>query len=152
MSICNEEMRGFIGRTCLSLDDENYESFLKNCTDRFSYRVTTYSPELGKEMVWLEHDRQGYESLVKMLPQHVRLQGRFTRQAVVYDVAPDGNDGATVISQLTVVHTDLEGESRLLLAGRYIDKIENGASGPLLASREVRLDTRVLGPGIHTPI
>lgn len=151
MTITNETVRALIGRTCLMLDDEDFTTFLTCCTDGFAYRVTTYSPELGKEMVWLEHDRKGYEALVNMLPKHIRLQGRFTRQAVVYDVAQHG-DSAAVTSQLTVVHTNLDGESRLLLAGRYIDKIVDGPAGPLLESREVRLDTRVLGPGVHTPI
>lgn len=134
------------------LDDEDFQSFLKFCTDQFAYRVTTYSPELDKEMVWLEHDRKGYESLITMLPKHIKLQGRFTRQAVVCDVAQDGDDAVAATSQLTMVHTNLDGESRLLLAGRYLDKFVSGESGPLLERREVRLDTRVLGPGIHAPI
>lgn len=147
-----ESVRMLIGRTCLALDAENYGEFLNGCTEEFTYRVTTFSPELGKDMVWLEHNREGYEGLIKMLPKHIRLKGRFNRQAIVCDVVPHGDNHAMVTSQLTVIHTNPEGESRVLLAGRYIDQIVVGPSGPVLAAREVNLDTRVLGPGIHTPI
>lgn len=148
-----DSVRALIGRTCLALDDEDYAGFLRNCSETFNYRVTAVSPELGKDMVWLEHDRAGYEGLLKMLPRHIRLRGRFTRHAILCDVAPSENGLTRAVSQLTVVHTSPEGESRLLLAGRYIDDIELAdGQPPSIRSREVRLDTRLLGPGIHTPI
>lgn len=145
--------RCLIGRTCLALDDEDYQSFLDDCSPQFTYRITAHSPEIGQEMVWLEHSREGYESLIKMLPKHTRLQGRFCRQAALAALRETEPGRFRAVSHLTVVYTTPEGESRLLLAGRYIDEIVVAKERePKLESREVRLDTRLLGPGIHTPI
>ena len=33
------------------------------CDEGFRYKITTYSPEIRKEMVWLDHDKQGMETL-----------------------------------------------------------------------------------------
>lgn len=146
-------VRSLIGRTSLKLDDEDFQGFLGHCTDAFVYRITAVSPELGKDMVWLEHDRAGYEGLLKMLPRHIRLKGRFSRHAILCEVEPTEDGRAKAVSQLSVFHTSPEGESRLLLSGRYVDEIEfSEGQPPSIASREVRLDTRLLGPGIHTPI
>ena len=152
MSATPESVQLFIGRTCLALDDEDFDQFLASCASDFSYRVSTFSPELGKEMVWLEHGREGYESMVRMLPKHVRMDGRFSRNAIVCDVKYSESDRATVISRLTVVHTNACGESRMLLTGRYLDTLDLSGSSPVLAAREVRLETRDLGPLIHAPI
>lgn len=152
MSATAESVQLFIGRTCLALDDENFDQFLAHCTPNFEYRVSTFSPELGKDMVWLEHGREAYESMIRMLPKHVRLEGRFSRNAIVCDVRNDDPRRATVVSRVTVVHTNMHGESKVLLTGRYLDTLEVLPSSLALAAREVRLDTRDLGPGIHTPI
>lgn len=152
MNAIAESVRLFIGRTCLALDDEDFDAFLAHCTPDFSYRVSTFSPELGKDMVWLEHGRQGYESMIRMLPKHVRLDGRLSRSAIVSDVRQDAAGKACVVSRLTVVHTNANGETRMLLSGRYLDTLELSETNLALAAREVRLDTRDLGPGIHAPI
>ena len=148
-----ETIRALIGRTCLALDNEDYASFLSHCSPTFTYRITANSPEIDKEMVWLEHDRAGYEALLKMLPRHIRLQGGFARHAILCDIIPGDRGLKRAISQLMVIHTGTSGESTLLLSGRYVDDIAFPIDeAPLIQSREVRLDTRLLGPGIHTPI
>lgn len=152
MSNLDETVRSFLGSTCLALDDEDYPEFLRNCQEDFSYQVTAYSDELGMDMVWMEHDRQGFEGLLKMLPKHIRMMGRFSRQASPSKIVLD-NGNVQVVSHLCVFHTNLDGDTRLLLVGRYIDQlVPRDGKPPLLARRVVRLDTRNLGQGIHVPI
>ena len=152
MTNLDETVRSFLGESSLALDDQDYPQFLQHCDDGFHYQVKAYSDELGKEMVWLEHDRKGFESLLSMIPNHVRMQGRFSRQ-VVPSKWTSGSDGIEVTSHLSMFHTNEDGDTRLLLVGRYIDRLtprENGA--PLLTQRVVQLDTRNLAQGIHVPI
>ena len=73
------------------------------CTEDYQYKVTTYSPELRKEMVWLEQSRTDLGAMFEMLPEHVKPDGRFTRHAQVYRVAPNGSAGTlAVTSALTL--------------------------------------------------
>ena len=103
-------------------------------------------------MVWLEQDRSGFEALIKMLPQHVRMAGRFNRQAAPAKVTLN-NGNLEVVSQLAMFHTNLDGDTRLLLVGRYIDQLKQRDGEPLVLTRRVvRLDTRNLREGMHAPI
>jgi len=152
VSNLDESVRRFLGSTCLALDDEDYAEFLTHCDEKFTYQVTTFSDELGKDMVWLELDRPGFEALIKMLPQHVRMTGRFNRQASPSKVVLD-NGNVEVVSHLAMFHTNLDGDTRLLLVGRYIDQLKpRDGELPVLTRRVVRLDTRNLGEGMHAPI
>jgi methanesulfonate monooxygenase subunit beta len=148
-----EEIRLLIGRTSLLLDEERYDDFLGACDAAFTYRATTFSPELGKEMVWLRHDRASFELMISMLPRHVRIQGRFSRHAMVSDIKVLEQARVRVVSRLMMVHTTEEGRSSLFLSGLYDDTVSlAGRDGLCLSAREVRLDTRDLGPGVHIPI
>lgn len=142
-----------IFRTTQMLDAEDFNGFMAHCDEHFEYRITTHSPELGKDMVWLEHDRTGMQGLFKNLPLHVRMRGRFKRHVSIYDVSRQtGTDEASVVSSVLLVFTDESGVSRLFAAGAYNDTVIDGPDGPRLARREVVLDTRDLSPGMHVPV
>lgn len=152
MNIADDELRALIHRSCLCLDDSDWAGYLDLCAADFGYRITTYSPELRKEMVWLEQDRAGMTDLFGNLENHVTLNGRFLRHANVALIERDDESTAQVTTTLLLVHTDLEGVSKLFAAGRYNDVIDTSAKRPLLQKREARLDTRDLGGGTHFPI
>lgn len=142
--------------SCLALDREQFTDYLELLAPEFQYVIKTYSSELRREMVWLDLDRTGIEGLFATLPNHVRFQGSLLRHATVYaiDVDPPGAR-ARAVTSVTVIHTDLNGESRLMAAGRYHDAIDLGADRPLLRERVVRLETRVFdneSGGSHVPI
>jgi methanesulfonate monooxygenase small subunit len=138
-------------RSCLALDARDYKTFLGLCDPDFRYTVTTHSPEIRRDMVWLDHDRKGMETLFANLPKHNSDHSPITRHATVYTVDAAG-DSAEVVSALQVFRTQLDGGATELFAvGRFHDtvKLDNGAAR--LARRIVRLETRQLGYGHHIP-
>jgi methanesulfonate monooxygenase small subunit len=148
----NDDISRLVYSTAVKLDVEDFKGFLRQCDQEFRYTIKTYSPELGREMTWLDHDQKGMKDLFAMLPQHVRMKGRFKRHVSVYSVDRDGNDRARAHSSVLLVHTDPDGVSKLFAAGQYEDVIDTSGDKPLLVERVVRLETRELGPGMHVPV
>ncbi len=136
-------------RSCLALDARDYKSFLQLCDAEFRYTITTHSPEIRRDMVWLDHDRQGMETLFTNLPRHNSDHSPLTRHCTVYTVDVDGST-ANVLSALQVFRTQLDGGATELFAvGRLHDTIKLPAVK--LARRVVKLETRLLGYGYHVP-
>lgn len=150
----DKEIVELIYRSCINLDNQDFAQWLDQCTREFRYTITTYSPEIRKEMVWLDHDREGMEGLFKMLPKHNSDHSPLTRHASVYLVEYDEDrKEALVITSLVVYKTQLDGGATELFAvGKYFDRVSLEGDGPLFASRNVRLDTRELGIGSHIPL
>jgi methanesulfonate monooxygenase small subunit len=140
-----------IYRSCLALDAREYKAFLAMCEDDFRYTIATYSPEIRRDMVWLDHDRKGMETLFGNLPKHNSDHSPLTRHATVYTVEVDGNV-ANVVSALQVFRTLLDGGATELFAvGRFHDTVKLDGAAAKLARRLVKLDTRLLGYGYHVP-
>ena len=138
-------------RSCLALDARDYKGFLDLCDQEFRYTVSAYSPEVRKDMVWLDHDRKGMETLFANLPKHNSDHSPITRHATVYTVDM-GDAGANVVSALQVFRTQLDGGATELFAvGRFHDTVKLEGGGAKLARRVVRLETRQLGYGYHIP-
>jgi len=138
-------------RSCLALDDRDFKAFLDLCDDGFRYKVTTYSPEIRKELVWLDHDKKGMETLFTQLPRHNSDHSPLTRHATVYTVKVQGQQ-AEVVSALQVFRTALDGgATELYSVGRLVDTVKLDGATPKLAQRVVRLETRQLGFGSHIP-
>jgi len=138
-------------RSCLALDAKDYKAFLALCEEDFRYTISTYSPEIRKEMVWLDQDRKGMETLFTNLPRHNSDHSPLTRHATVYTVEEKGA-GAEVVSALQVFKTELDGGATELFAvGRFYDTVKFNGAGARLARRVVRLDTRLIGYGYHIP-
>lgn len=140
--------------TVLRLDAKDFVGWLELCTNDFTYAIRAWSPEIRKDMTWLEHDREGIDTLVRQLPRHNTDQSTFTRHATVYAVAVD-EDGrtATVVTAVSIYRTELDGgRTEIFAVGRYHDQAQLGADGWRLRSRELRLDTRSLGIGTHYPL
>ena len=148
-----DAVKELIYRSCMNLDDERFDDYLALCTDDYRYRVTAYSPELRKDMLWLEHGRDGLKALFDMLPEHVKPEGRFARHAQIYTMQPNGEaDAVKVTSAVTVYFSDDRGHTRLFAVGRYSDVVDLSGDAPKLKSRELRLDTRALGTGTQIPL
>ncbi len=149
-----EEVRELIYRSCLYLDNQDFAGWLGLCAPDLRYTITAYSPEIRKEMVWLDHDREGMESLFDMLPKHNSDHSPLTRHASVYLVEHDGSaNEASAVTSLVVYKTQLDGGATELFAvGKYFDTVRLEGETLLLTSRSVRLDTRELGIGSHLPL
>jgi methanesulfonate monooxygenase small subunit len=140
-------------RSCLALDAKDWNAFLALCDPGFRYTIATYSPEVRKELVWLDHDKAGMTTLFGNLPKHNSDHSPITRHATVYTVdIKDGGDEAEAISALQVFKTALDGGATELFAvGRFHDTVKLSGGSATLVKRLVRLDTRQLGFGYHVP-
>lgn len=145
------QIEELVYRSCLALDDRDFKGFLELCDEGFRYKVTVYSPEIRKDMVWLDHDRKGMETLFTNLPRHNSDHAPLVRHATVYTVKMDGQQ-AEVVSALQVFRTALDGGATELFAvARLLDTVKLDGGTPKLAARTVRMETRQLGFGSHIP-
>ena len=150
-----------IYRATLALDDQKWDAFLALCADDFHYAIKSFSPEINKDMAYLQHDRKGLKSLLDLLPKHNTDHSPLRRHTSVYtvDVSEDGRE-AKAVSSFVVYQNLLDGvnshidsgESRLFLVGKYFDtlRLENGTAR--FIQRVARLDNRRLDKGSHWPI
>jgi methanesulfonate monooxygenase small subunit len=156
-----QSVRDVIYRAALLLDDEKFLDWLGLCAPDFHYRITTYSPEIRKQMTWYEQDVSGLKGMIEMLPKHNTDHGRLTRHTTVYtvDVDPSQNEASATASfacyrtMLDGINSHIDsGETQLFLIGRYYDRFRIGEEGPRFLERNVFLDTRRLDKGSHYPI
>jgi methanesulfonate monooxygenase small subunit len=140
-------------RSCLLLDERDFKGYLDLCDEQFRYTIATHSPELRRDMTWLDHDKNGMATLLNQLPRHNSDHSPITRHATVYTVRNDAvRREADVVSALQVFKTALEGGSTELFAvGKYLDTVKLADGKLLLLRRVVKLDTRMLGIGYHIP-
>ena len=149
----DDRIRSLIMRSCLLLDVERFDDYLALWSAEGRYRITSWSPDLRKELVLLDLSLSDFSQLLHNVPNHERMQGTLSRHVTGPLVEPGHDDGtARATSSLLVVHTDLEGVSSLYAAGKYLDDIEIANGEARIASREVRLETRQLGTGSHVPM
>ena len=142
-----------IYRSCLLLDEKDFKGYLDLCDEEFRYTIATHSPEIRRDMIWLDHDKKGMATLLTQLPRHNSDHSPLTRHATVYTVRVDtaGQQG-DVVSALQVFKTALEGGATELFAvGKYLDTVKLADGKLLLLRRVVKLDTRMLGIGYHIP-
>ena len=139
--------------SCMTLDDKQFSAYLDLCDPAYTYKITAYSPEIRKDMTWLEHDKAGMQALFANLPKHNSDQSPLTRHVTVYTVKEDAaTQQAQVVSALQVFKTSLDGGATELFAvGKLHDLISLAGEVPKLLGREVRLQTRMLGFGYHIP-
>jgi methanesulfonate monooxygenase small subunit len=142
-----------IYQSALLLDSREFQAYLDLCEPNFRYVVGAYSPEIRKEMTWLDHDKPGLRSLFETLPRHNSDRSTLTRHLTVYrvEIAAEG-DSASAISALQVFRTALDGGTTELYAvGKIHDSLRIAEDRARLSRRHIRLDTRMLGIGTHIP-
>lgn len=153
------QVRDTIYRATVALDNEQWDAWLGLCDDGFHYSITAFSPEINKDMIYLQGNRKEMETLVSHLPKHNTDHSPLRRHTSVYTV--DVEDGsATAVSSFIVYQNLLDGvnshidagESRLFLTGKYYDTFTLDNGQPKFVKREVRIDNRRLDKGSHWPI
>ena len=144
MSTDRTAVTDLIYQSGVLLDEEKYSDWLKLCRADFRYRITAYSHEIRKEMVWLEHDLPGLDARFTDIPNHVVYWGKYRRHVGMCEEIERVNGRAMMESSVIVYHTDLKGDSSLFAVVKYRDAVTVDGDKPLLADREVQLDTRFL--------
>lgn len=153
MNVNRTQVEELVYDTCMLLDAKDFKGFLGKCDRKFEYRLSAWSPEIRKEMTWLNHGRAEMEDLFDTLPKHNTDPSPLTRSAVVYKVSVDeGAKRASVVSALQVFKTAINGGvTQLYAIGKYFDTVALDGNAPRLLARHVKLDTRDLGWGHHIP-
>lgn len=149
-----EQVRELIYRGCLLLDRGDFKGWLDLCAPEFHYTISTYSPEIRRDMTWLDHDMEGMAGLIRLLPKHNSDLTPLTRHASVYTVEhdPEARE-ARAVTSVAIFATALDGgASELFAVGRYHDTVDLTGPAPRLTRRIVRLETRSLGIGKHWPL
>jgi methanesulfonate monooxygenase small subunit len=145
-------IEALIYRSALCLDERDFEGFLALCAPSFQYTIEAHSPELRRDMIWLDHDKVGLEALFRTLPKHNSDHALLSRHVTVYTTSPGDAGTSNVVSALQVFRTDLDGGATALFAvGKLHDRVRLVDGRAWLARRRVRLDTRMLGIGSHVP-
>lgn len=155
------KVRDTIYRTTIMLDEQRWDDWLSLCHDEFHYSIRSFSPEINKDMIYLQGNRNEIASLIRLLPKHNTDHSWLRRHTSVYtvDVSAD-EQSATAVSSVLVYQNLLDGEnshidageSRLFLVGKYYDTLALSGGDPKFVKREVRIDERRLDKGSHWPI
>ena len=157
-NVDKEAVRDTIYRSCLFLDDENWEGFLSLCDPSLNYTITAFSPEINKDMTFFSQKFSGLKILLDQLPKHNTDHSPLKRHVSVYTIDIDTNKaGASCISSFIVYRNMLDGinshldsgENHLFVIGKYLDKFKFEDGKAKLVERQARLDTRRLDKGSH---
>ncbi len=154
MSDARTAVAEVVASASLRLDDDDFEGFLSLCAPEFHYTIEAYSPEIRRDMTWLDLGRAELEVLFRTLPRHNSDHAPLTRHVTVYTVAVDEAQGeATAVSALQVFRTALDGGATSLFAvGKIHDVLTWDGARATLRHRRVKLTTRLLGIGSHKPL
>lgn len=134
------------------IDDENFGDFLELCDPEFTYTISTFSDELGTEMIWWHKDKEGMAHAVSNADNHERYTGTLRRHVSMVRVLGSDNDRHDVESAVAVYHTEVNGVTTLYAVGLYNDKISVLGETARFLKREAVLDTRRLTHGPHIPV
>lgn len=146
------EITALIYKSFLTLDDLNFTEFLNLCAPNYHYKITAYSPEIRKEMIWLEESRKSLEQLFVNLPKHNSDHSRLSRLGNVYLINKTAPHEWHALTFLQVFRTVLDGGATELFAiGKIHDKITETNTEFKLLDREIKLETRMFGFGHHIP-
>ena len=150
-----------IYKATIALDSENWDEWLELCDDTFDYSITSFSPEINKDMIYFSADKKELKGLMDMLPKHNTDHSPLRRHTSVYTIdISDNEQTAEAISSVAVYQNMLDGqnshldsgESRLFLVGQYLDKFVIKDGLVKFVYRETKLDNRRLDRGSHWPI
>ena len=150
-----------IYKATLALDANDWSTWLDLCDDSFNYAITSFSPEINRDMTYFGGDKKELTGLMEMLPKHNTDHSPLHRHTTVYSVEiADDHKSADAISSVAIYQNMLDGinshldsgESRLFVIGKYVDRfvIKNGV--PKFVNRETKLENRRLDKGSHWPL
>jgi methanesulfonate monooxygenase small subunit len=149
----DKEITELVYQSCFMLDEMNFAGYLDLCSPDYRYKIVAYSPELKKDMVWQDVDRESLKHHFDLIPKHVREMVSLTRFPTLYSIKyEDDGKRAKVLSGLQVFKTKLDGgETHIYGVCRLHDVVELSSGHARLLSREVRMETRQLGTGSQIP-
>jgi len=146
------EISELIYKSFLALDDLQFAEYLALCAPDYHYLISAYSPEIRKEMIWLEESGDSLKLLFDNLPKHNSDHSRLTRLGNVYLVSKAAANEWKALTFLQVFRTTLDGGATELFAVCKVhDKITKLDEKFKLLDREIKMETRMFGFGHHIP-
>ena len=147
-----EQVAELIYKSFLTLDDLDFAGYISLCHADFNYKIGAYSPEIRKQMTWLEETRDSMKLLFESLPKHNSDHSRLSRLGNVYLMNKEPNGDWSVLTFLQVFRTSLDGgASELFAIGKIKDTIREANGDLKLLNRDIQLETRMFGFGHHIP-
>ena len=143
------QLAALVYESCDLLDASEFDQWMQLCVPDFRYRISTYSHEIRKEMLWADYDLVELGNLFKGIPGQLVALGTYRRHVGQCREVERDDRFSKMESSLVVYHTDLQGKSNLFAVARYVDLIDIMGEHLRLSDREVRLETRLLDFGPH---
>lgn len=150
-----------IYESAIALDEQNWADWFKYCDDSFFYSITSFSPEIKKDMTYFSATKEELIGLMEMLPKHNTDHSPLHRHTSVYTInIADDEASAKVVSSVIIYQNMLDGinshidsgESRLFAMGKYYDEFKVIDHELKFLNRELKLDNRRLDKGSHWPL
>ena len=151
-------VRNEIYKAAVNLDEQNWNDWIDQCDEDFTYSVKTYSYEIRKDLNYLTLTYKELHPYFDLLPKHNSDHSPMHRHATVYttDVSDDGTSADAITSfMITTELLDghnaalLSGENRLYLIGKYYDKFRISGETVKFTERVARVYTRRFDKGTH---
>lgn len=150
----DKTVRELVYRSCILMNQMDFAGYLGLCAPDFRYKISAYSPELRKDMIWKDYSRQEFAQHLDLVPKHVSDPSALTRMPTVYFISySDDGKQAKAVSGVQIFKTSPDGGATHLWGiGMLHDVIELETTEPHLLRREVRMETRELGAGSQIPV
>lgn len=134
------------------LDEERFDQFLDRCTAEISYRIVTESPDLGREMTYMDLEGDELGALLGTVKQHVRPPDKLLRHTAKPMIQHVDGSLVTCRTKLAVYHVNGSGDPGIYALGHYDDVFSLTEGGPMLVRRDVVLASRRFPFGSHVPL
>lgn len=151
MTADKEALERLVTEAASLLDEELFLRWMELCSADFEYKITAYSPEIGRQMAWWDQDKISLQVTLTTVNDHVRDQGRIKRHLGPLRII-DGSEKPRTECSVVLWHTDLQGTTQLYAVGKYVDEFVVEQNVLRFLRREVALDTRRLPFGSHAPL
>jgi 3-phenylpropionate/cinnamic acid dioxygenase small subunit len=153
MSDTRAELTRLVHASARHLDDRDFAAYLSLFTEAGEYRIEVRAPELPDPMTWMHMNREELGKRLDSVPRHEWqiLQPVQTR-IVSVDQVDVGKVAAATSSSFAIFNTEADGHSRCYAVGRYDDHWVLSEGAWKIASRTVRLRTRMLMPPTPVPL
>ena len=76
-----------IYKAALALDENNWSAWFELCDETFTSAITSFSPEINKQMTYFSGDKKELVGLMDMLPKHNTDHSPLHRHTSVYSVS-----------------------------------------------------------------
>lgn len=146
-----ERIRDLVTRSVRLLDAGAFEGFIALFAPGAIYSMSAFSPEIGRDSVWLELERDELGRILDASTEHIHDLAARTHFVMVEAFARAGHE-IRAQSNFVVFRTDEAGRTALYAIGTYDDTIAGYDGALKITARRVRVQTRLLPAPTPMPL